>query len=107
MFRQFNGKDISDKDFAEIQMPHIKLCAKFFEEYIVPEYIAFYIASGYFHSSLWECSLIQHFNSAFDSTFNHDIRNQNKIIRNIIELLKNKYCLEVIEESPILKLKEI
>ena len=107
MFRKFNGKDISDKDFAEIQMPHIKLCSNFLEEYIIPEYIAFHIASGYYHNSLWECSLSQHFNSAFDCTFCHDIRNKNKIIKNVIELLKIKYCLEVTEESPILKLKEI
>ena len=107
MFLKLNGQDISDKEFNEIQMPHINICSTFFEEYIVPEYIAFYIASGYYHNSLWECSLIQHFNSAFDCTFCHDIRNKNKILKNIVELLRNKYCLEVEKETPILKLKEI
>ena len=107
MFRQFDGKDISDKDFAEIQMPHIKLCSKFLEEYIIPEYIAFYLASGYSHNSLWECSFMQHFNSAFDSTFNHDIKNIGKLILNVTEILKNKNCLEVVQANPTLELKEI
>ena len=68
MFRKTNSEDISDNDFLKIQMPHIKLCSSFLEEFIIPEYIAFHIASGYYHSSLWGCSLTQHFNSAFDCT---------------------------------------
>ena len=41
----------------------------YLEEYVVPEVIAFYIASSFYRNAMWEATFKQHFNSAFD-TFN-------------------------------------
>ncbi len=38
----------------------------YLEEYVVPEVIAFYIASSFYKNDMWEATFKQHFNFAFD-----------------------------------------
>lgn len=106
MFRKRTGKDISDEEFEQYDLPHISLCANYIEEYLLPNYIAFYISTGYYHNVLTESSFIQHFNSAADM-FNHTILHKDDVIENVKRLMKLIYSLDVIEESPVLKVKEI
>lgn len=106
MFRKNTGHDITDEEFIKFQLPHINLCSNYIEEYLLPNYIAFYIATGYYHDYLTESSFKQHFNSATDM-FNHTIENKKKVINDVKKIMKLVYSLEIIEETPILKVKEI
>lgn len=106
MFRKRTGRDISDEEFNRLELPHIDICNKYLEEYIVSDYVAFYIATGYYQNVLFESSFSQHFNSAADM-FNLTLRNKKSVMQNTKKALKIKYSLEVIEEVPILKIKEI
>ena len=80
-------------------------CEHYIEENVVAPYIAFYLARGYSLDTLGVASLRQHFNSAAD-VFNSNFENTDKIIADIKQILKEKYLLEIVEESP-LELKEI
>ena len=95
-------KDVSDKKYMLKDIPHINRCNNFLEEYVVPEYIAFYIATGYYHNSFWEGSFIQHFNSALD-IFCYDLKNQEQTINLVLKILEKKYCLKFDITSPRLK----
>lgn len=106
MFRQRENEDMSDEEFIEFEMPHIKLCSNYIEEFLIPHYVAFYISSGYYHNILMESSFKQHFNSAID-IFNHTISNKNNVIEKVKKIMKIIYSLEIIDEEPILKVQEI
>lgn len=106
MFRKKTGQDISDEEFFRFQLPHIKICNKYLEEYIISDYIAFYIATGYYLDALYESSYLQHFNSAADM-FNLSLENRVNVMNNTKKILEIKYLLTIVEEFPILKIKEI
>ena len=58
--------------------------------YVMPEVIAFYIASSYSRNAMWEATFYQHYNSAKDmlNLFNEDY----KIVKTkVFELLKISY----------------
>ena len=104
MFRTDRLKDITDDVFDKITLPHSELCHQFSIDFIIPEYIAFYLASGYYHDALWENPLLTHINDALNN-FNVDIDDMDSLILNIKKLLKTKYNLEVISEEPIFQVK--
>lgn len=52
MFLRKNERDISDEEFEEILLPHYKMVDDFMEGYVIPEVIAFYLASGYYGSCM-------------------------------------------------------
>lgn len=106
MFRKVNDGNISDEEFLSYGSTHTPKCWRALEECVIPKYVAFYIAVGYYDSSLWESSFSQHFNSAID-IFNIKLKNQNKVIRETKRILKTIYSLEIVEESPILKVREL
>ena len=106
MFRMEDGKDLTDKEFEDITYPHQLQTELFLEEYIIPEYVAFYIASGYYESAIWEGSFDILINSSAD-VFNYIINDKNKLKKAIIKLLRSKYSLNVISEKPTLKIEVI
>ena len=106
MFLKEDGNDITKKQFREIVSPRLDKNNRYIEEIVMPDYIAFYIATAYYDSSEWENSFRIHINSAC-TMFNCEIKNFNRLKSKVKELLKIKYSLLVVEETPILKLKEI
>ncbi len=106
MFRKVIKGNISNDEYDKYGSSHSIMCSKYLEHYVIADYIAFYLANGYYHSSLWESSFMQHFNSAADM-FNLSFMNKDKVIEDTKRALKIKYSLEIIEEKPILKVKEI
>jgi hypothetical protein len=97
---------MNDDEFNEFEMPHVNMCNNYLENYIIPDYVSFYIATGYYRNGLRENSFYQYFNSAVD-IFNLDLVNLKVAMENTKKLLNIKYGLEIIEEYPILKVKEI
>lgn len=101
MFLKSTDRDISDKEFEEILLPHYKVVSRFLEEYVIPEVIAFYLASGFYGSCVYEESYRIHINSIVKEIFNCEISNMKELKRNIKKLLIVKYGLEIVDEDPL------
>ena len=100
MLRKCTDEDISDEECEKIIYPFYENYDSYLEKYVVPEVIAFYIASSFYRNAMWEATFKQHFNSAFD-TFNLVCKNYKKAKAEVIKLLKIKYSLEIINENPL------
>ena len=100
MLRKCTDEDISDEECEKVINPFYDNYNSYLEEYVVPEVIAFYIASSFYRNAMWEATFKQHFNSASD-TFNLVYKNYNKTKAEVIKLLRLKYSLEIINEDPL------
>lgn len=100
MLRKCTDEDIIDEECEKVIDPFYENYDSYLKEYVIPEVIAFYIASSFYRNAMWEATFIQHFNSAFD-TFNLMCRNYKKMKAEVIKLLRLKYYLEIISEDPL------
>lgn len=97
MIRKCTGEDISDEELEKIIDPFYDKYYEFIITYVMPETIAFYIASSYSRNAMREATFLQHYNSAKDM-FNIDDRDYKKIKHEVIKLLRIKYSLEIISK---------
>lgn len=100
MLRKCTDEDISDEECEKVIDPFYENYDSYLEEYVIPEVIAFYIASSFYRNVMWEVTFEQHFNSAFD-TFNLMCRNYKKMKAEVIKLLSLKYSLEIINKDQL------
>ena len=100
MLRKCTDEDISDEECEKVIDPFYDNYQAFVEEYIVPEVVAFYIASSFYRNAMWEATFKQQFNSASDM-FNLICKNYKKAKADVIKLLRVKYSLEIINEDPL------
>lgn len=66
MIRKCTDEDISDKELEKIIVPFYDNYHEYIITYVMPEVIAFYIASSYSRNAIWETTFYQHYNSAKD-----------------------------------------
>lgn len=66
MIRKSTNEDISDEELEKIINPFYDNYHEFIVSYIMPEVIAYYLASSYSRNAMWESSFLQHYNSAKD-----------------------------------------
>lgn len=99
MFRYEDGRDITDDEFETLVEPFEDECYKHLHDDILPEYVAFYLATGVQMKSLWSNTYKNHINSAED-VFNikYDYKSVKSKVTNI---LAKKYHLRVISEEPL------
>lgn len=93
--------DISDEEFDKIVAPFDEAITKYIDN-IINDYIAYYLATGYKLSAIWNSSLEAHCNSSIDnlsSISNFDYER----IKNILE---RKYGLKIVNDEQ-LEIKEI
>ena len=105
MIRKTTDGDISDEEFEQVLKPFLDDYDNFILSYIMPEVIAYYIASSYYRGSMYEGSFLQHYNSAKD-LINLFGENYEQMKAEVFKLLKIKYALIVVNEDP-LDLKQI
>ena len=105
MIRKCTDEDISDEELEKVINPFYDNYHKYIITYVMPEVIAFYIASSYSRNAMWEATFLQHYNSASDM-FNLYDEDYDKTKSEVIKLLRIKYSLEIISEDP-LDLKKI
>ena len=102
MFR-ITHADITDEECEKILSPHMDEFYNFVYEFLAPEAIAFYLASGYRESSVWSSSFDQHINSILDML--NQVKLESKIYLKIKKtskkILKMKYGLIVSNEKPL------
>lgn len=96
---------ISNEELETIINPFYDNYHNYVEEYVMPEVIAFYIASSFYRNAMWEATFLQHYNSTSDM-FNLYDEDYEKTKTEVIKLLRIKYSLEIISEDP-LDLKKI
>ena len=83
-------EDITDKEFEEILLPFYDNYNEYMINYVIPDTIAFYLANGYSRDCLSDCPLYNHINS---------------LIPQIKQILKIKYNLKIVNNTP-LKIKK-
>lgn len=101
MFLKSGINYMSDDEFNLIISPHGIKVHQFVEEYVMPEVIAFYLATGYYGSCMYEESLQIHINSIIAEVFNSEEEDRPRLIDNIKKILRIKYGLIVINEDPL------
>lgn len=101
MIIKCTDEDISDEEYEKVIDPFYKNFDEYIITYVMPEVIAFYIASSFSRNAMWEATFYQHYNSAKD-TFNiGDDEDYDKVRAKVIKLLRMKYSLEIISEDPL------
>ena len=71
MLRKCTDEDISDEELEKVINPFYDNYHEYIITYVMPEVIAFYIASSFSRNAMWEATFYQHYNSAKD-IFNID-----------------------------------
>ncbi len=100
MFRFENGEDITPEEHATIVEPFFEACTDYLEKKIVPDFVCFFIVTGYRRSALWQDCLDIFIGSTLD-LFNFDIKDYDSLKAKVIQILYNKYKLKVICENPL------
>ena len=100
MFINNYNNYICDSDFERLIEPHMKMIDEYLETYIIPEVAAYYLATGFFTTSLYEEPLSAHITSILQ-TFNHKVSDMKQLKYNIRQLLIKKYGLIIINEKPL------
>lgn len=101
MLRKCTNEDISDEECKNVIDPFYDNFDEYVVTYIMPEVIAFYIASSYSRNAMWEATFYQHYNSAKDIFNISDDEDYDKVKAEVIKLLRIKYSLEVISEDAL------
>lgn len=101
MIRKCTDEDISDEELEKVIDPFYDNFDEYVVTYIMPEVIAFYIASSFYRNAMWEATFYQHYNSAKDIFNISDDENYVKVKSEVIKLLRMKYSLEIICEDPL------
>ena len=99
MLRKCTNEDISDEECKNVIDPFYDNFDEYVVTYIMPEVIAFYIASSYSRNAMWEATFYQHYNSAKDILNISDDEDYDKVKAEVIKLLRMKYSLEIICED--------
>ena len=105
MIRKCTDEDISDEELEKVINPFYDNYHEYIITYVMPEVIAFYIASSYSRNAMWEATSFQDYNFAKDM-FNIDDKDYKKIKQEVIKLLRIKHSLEIVSEDQ-LDLKKI
>ncbi len=91
--------DITDEEFEEKYGPFYDNFNDYMKTFVIPDVVAFYLASGYDRSCLDDCPLKNHINSAVD-VFNI-ICDVDELIPTIEMILKIKYNLKITQKNPL------
>lgn len=100
-----NDFDISDEDFDKMNKPFEKAIGNYVKNNFIDEYMAFYIASGYNMSALFEGSLGGVFNAAIDDLCSIHYGSKEDIVK-LKQLLEQKYNLRLTSDTR-LEIEEI
>lgn len=106
MFIKPTGKDYTKKEINNYLMPHYNLITNYMEKCVIPEVVAYYLATGYYHSLMFEDTFNIHIKSIQDELFNYQAKNTKATKERVKDILENKYSLRVIGERP-LKFEEL
>ena len=105
MLIKCTDEDISNEECKNVIDPFYDNFDEYVVTYIMPEVIAFYIASSFYRNAMWEATFLQHYNSAKD-LINMFGENEEEVKAEVFKLLRVKYALSITNENP-LEIKKI
>ena len=97
--------DFTDEEYENILIPYEENFKLFIKKFILPEVIAFGIASAFERNAMWKSTLQQEYNSFKDRIIFLD-EDQNSVMSDIKNILEIKYSLLIINDDP-LEIKKI
>lgn len=100
MFRLENGEDITLEEHATIIEPFFEVCTEYLEKKIVPNFVCFFIVTGYRRNALWQAPFDVFIGSALDM-FNFECQDYATIKTKVTKILYNRYKLKVISDDPL------
>ena len=95
-----SDEDITDDEWDNLHVPNEDNLNNFMVKYVVPEVVAFQLANSYYRGCLCSATFLQHYNSMNDIILVYPSLDEVK--EPIVELLKIKYNLKVVNESPLI-----
>ena len=90
MLRKCTDEDISDEECEKVIDPFYENYDSYLEEYVIPEVIAFYIASSFYRNAMWEATFEQHFNSALNEVVDLINKLEQKVNKSIYFIANKK-----------------
>ena len=106
MFLIDKDRHLSDEDWERITETHRQHFYLYLEEFVAPEMIAHYLATGYYQNAIYEESFDLHVRTNLYN-INYAFENIDLIKSKIKDILRIKYFLLVVQEEPILIFKEL
>lgn len=106
MFLTEKYRHLSEEDWENITETHRQQFYLYLEEFVAPEMIAHYLATGYYQNAIYEESFDLHVRTNLFN-INYAFENIDLIKSKIKDILRIKYFLLVVQEEPILIVKEI
>lgn len=106
MFLTEKYRHLSDDDWENITETHRQHFYLYLEEFVAPEMIVHYLATGYYQNAIYEESFDLHVRTNLYN-INYAFENIDLIKSKIKDILRIKYFLEVVEQEPVLILKEL
>ena len=106
MFLTDKYRNLSENDWERITEIHRQHFYLYLEDFVAPEMIAHYIGTGYYQNAVYEESFDLHVRMNLD-IINYKFSNINLIKSKVKEILRIKYFLSVIQEDPVLIVKEL
>lgn len=106
MFLKKLDRDFTEEEINNYLMPHYNLITNYMENCVIPQVIAYYLATGYYHSLMFEDTFNIHIKSIQDELFNYQAKDLKETKEKVKYILENKYSLKVRCERP-LKFEEL
>ena len=106
MFLTDKERNLPEEEWERITDTHRRQFYLYLQEFIAPEILAHYIATGYYSHSIYEESFDLHIKSNL-TLINYIFDDIDSIKSKVKEILKIKYFLLVVQEEPVLIVKEL
>ena len=106
MFLTDKERNLPEEEWERITETHRHQFYLYLREFVAPEMLAHYIATGYYSNSIYEESFDLHIKSNL-TLINYIFDDIDSIKSKVKEILRIKYFLEVVQEEPVLILKEL
>ena len=100
-----NLNDFTDEEFDKILVPYEENFRKYIQKFILPEVVAFGIASAFERNAMWQSTFQKEYNSIKDKIIILD-EDTNLVMNDIRSILEVKYSLIITNENP-LEIKKI
>ncbi len=99
-FKKHYPGDITENDIKMHLTPHLEKFKVYVKEFVIPEMCAFWIASGYYDSNLFEDPYDIILNDVL-CMFNDDYQVDDDLRMNVQKLLELKYGLIIDDKNPL------
>lgn len=106
MFLANKERELPEEEWELLTNVHREQYKLYLEEFIMPEILAHYIATGYYKHSVYEESFDLHIRTNLNIV-NYAFDNIDLIKSKVKDILRIKYFLLVVQEEPVLIVKEL